>query len=88
MEIAYDGDRYRNGVTKVRNARKAIDQLPENIRAAMLKAAVQIVRGVGEAYKEIYDPTTNSEDALCPGSPTDFETDKKGLGELEKIFQK
>jgi len=84
--IAYDGGSYRAGCYLVRNAKADIEQLPPEIQSNVNSIVKMAVIGTAQAYKEIYEPNTDPDTIQTAGSPGDFETDKAGLGDLEKIF--
>lgn len=84
MTSKYDVRRYQRACRLVRDAAKEVDQIPpiyQKLVNALLRTAV---RGTYKACSEIFAPELP---IIYSGSDSDYETDKKGLAELESLFE-
>lgn len=80
----YDVGRFQSAVQKVRDARDKVRNLPPKMQEAIGEIVAGAVEGTYEATMEIYGPKKEIE---RPGSDNDYETDKKILKDLPKMFR-
>ena len=85
-DIKYDVGEYQKSCDLVRDARDIIKELPDHLQEQIRDITKMAVKGTYLACKSIYEPTTDPKEVDRAGSDSDFETDKKGLSELENYF--
>jgi hypothetical protein len=117
---AYDGGAHRDARQKLRDIRAAVDELPENDRAAALCLLHDVVRyahstvasyrdkrygrsrfsegtrvlplvrdalaATVDACATMFEPETDPQKMIAPGSSSDFETDLEALEDMKELF--